>query len=57
VIRCRCGRWTNFGLTCSRCRTHTLNYGDEDPIEEAPDEEEPEEETIEIDSLLDDPED
>jgi hypothetical protein len=24
--KCRCGTWTNFGLTCTRCQTEALDY-------------------------------
>lgn len=24
--KCRCGTWTNFGLTCSRCQAEMLDH-------------------------------
>ena len=58
MIRCRCGRWTNYGLTCSQCRTHTFNTGDggdksEGEETEVVEEEEEEPEVIDIDELID----
>ena len=29
MIRCRCGRWTNYGLTCSNCRQDGFSYSEE----------------------------
>ena len=26
MVKCRCGRWTDFSLTCTRCRTDPLSY-------------------------------
>ena len=44
MIRCRCGRWTNFGFTCASCNvTKTFAFDDEE--EEKVEEDEKEEET------------
>lgn len=34
TVRCKCGRWTNYGLTCSMCRTEAYEYGDEPQTED-----------------------
>ena len=26
--KCRCGTWTNYGLTCSRCQSEMFDYAD-----------------------------
>ena len=36
MVRCKCGRWTNFGITCSQCRVSTViipHESDEEPEE------------------------
>jgi len=40
MVRCRCGVWTDFGLTCSKCRMEGLT---DEQVEES---DELEEETI-----------
>lgn len=42
MVRCKCGRWTNFGITCSQCRVSTViipHDSDEEPEVVAADEE------------------
>ena len=38
MIKCRCGRWTNFGLTCAQCAAEAwikdIPTPDEDDDEE-----------------------
>lgn len=49
MIRCRCGTYTNFGLTCSKCAAEIWN-GTPPPPEESKDEEE-EVELVSLDEL------
>ena len=28
LVRCRCGRYTNYGLSCSQCRTEAFSTDD-----------------------------
>jgi hypothetical protein len=56
MIRCRCGRWTNYGLTCSQCRTHTFNTGEgknNSEGEETEEVEEEETEELDLEELID----
>ena len=52
LIRCRCGRWTTYGLACTSCKSASLGHisSDDgvDEIEEDVPEELPEEETEKI---------
>lgn len=36
-VKCKCGTWTNFGLTCVQCRGESsTNYGSKDYEEAEP---------------------
>jgi len=46
LMRCRCGRWTTYGLACTSCRSSIPFSSDEETFEPVPPEEdanEPEE--------------
>lgn len=38
MIRCRCGAWTNFGMTCSKCAADIWDTAPPPPTEEAEEE-------------------
>ncbi len=41
MIKCKCGTWTDFGLTCIRCRmSHSIADTDEDYVADVENEEE-----------------
>ncbi len=44
MIKCRCGKWSNYGLTCASCRVSVsvveTDDGEGDVEEVTPDEEE-----------------
>lgn len=44
MLKCRCGTWTNYGLTCASCRMPFSNLSIEDSDEEYEEEEEKKEE-------------
>lgn len=44
MLRCRCGKFTNYGITCTSCRTQNSiiqNSYDDDEEETSEEEEEP----------------
>ena len=54
MVRCRCGVWTDYGLSCFRCRLEVdhlpLDYSEEeelDVVEPKEEEVEPKEEEVE----------
>lgn len=52
MIRCRCGTWTNYGMTCSRCAPEAWHKSDTEPEEVVEIEEETEEEDDDDDELF-----
>ena len=48
MIRCRCGVWTDYGLTCSRCRADGCSYEEELGKPEGTDKEVTEDEEVEL---------
>lgn len=51
LVKCRCGRWTDYGLSCTSCKSTVTSYSEEEyevetttPEEEEPDEEDKAEE-------------
>jgi hypothetical protein len=54
MIRCKCGKFTNYGLTCTSCRTtYSFLQKDYDSLEEE-EEEEPEKEADSEEESIDD---
>ena len=37
MVRCRCGAWTNFGLTCTKCRLDSFTSSGTDKESETDD--------------------
>jgi hypothetical protein len=38
-VKCKCGTWTNFGLTCVQCRGESSSYGSKEYEEVEPENE------------------
>lgn len=38
MIRCKCGVWTSYGLTCVNCRTDSYRNMTKPPVEETDEE-------------------
>lgn len=36
MVRCKCGVWTDYGLTCTKCRADTPASSDPPPSETDP---------------------
>ena len=59
MIRCKCGTWTDYGMTCVACRSETYRNmrpptsGDGEGVSEPIDTEEEEDEFVEWDDWTD----